>query len=82
MRILTSYDKYMHRVNKFIDTLKLNPDHRPHDGRNIFITMCKNAGIDEYAIKKKVGHEIYDITEKVYTKRDPQWLHNEILKIQ
>ena len=31
---------------------------------------------------KKVGHEIYDITEKVYTKRDPQWLHNEILKIQ
>ena len=44
--------------------------------------MCKNAGVDEYAIKKMVGHEIYDITEKVYTKRDPQWLHNEILKIQ
>ena len=53
MRILTSYDKYMHRVNKLIDTLKLNPDHRPHDGRNTFITMCKNAGIDEYAIKKR-----------------------------
>ena len=35
-----------------------------------------NAGVDEYAIKKMVGHEIYDITEKVYTKRDPQWLHN------
>ena len=77
-----SYDKYMHRVNKLIETLKLNPDHRPHDGRNTFITMCKNAGVDEYAIKKMVGHEIYDITEKVYTKRDPQWLHNEILKIQ
>ena len=42
----------MHRVNKLIDTLKLNPDHRPHDGRNTFITMCKNAGVDEYAIKK------------------------------
>lgn len=56
--------------------MKLNPDHRPHDGRNTFITMCKNAGVDEYAIKKMVGHEIYDITEKVYTKRDPQWLHN------
>lgn len=77
-----SYDKYMHRINRLIDTLKLNPDHRPHDGRNTFITMCKNAGVDEYAIKKMVGHEIYDITEKVYTKRDPQWLHNEILKIQ
>ena len=76
-----SYDKYMHRVNELIDTLKLNPDHRPHDGRNTFITMCKNAGIDEYAIKKMVGHEIYDITEKVYTKRDPQRLHNELLKI-
>ena len=56
MRILTSYDKYMHRVNKLIDTLKLNPDHnRPHDGRNTFITMCKNAGVDEYAIKKNGG---------------------------
>ena len=45
----------MHRVNKLIDTLKLNPDHRPHDGRNTFITMCKNAGVDEYAIKKNGG---------------------------
>ncbi len=77
-----TYDKYRRRIEALVDALELNPDHRAHDGRNTFITMCKNAGVDEYAIKTMVGHEIYDITEKVYTKRDPQWLHNEILKIQ
>ena len=54
----------MHRVNKLIDTLKLNPDHRPHDGRNTFITMCKNAGVDAYAIKKMVGHEYTTLLKK------------------
>ena len=77
-----TYDKYTYRVDKVVYDLKLNPLHRPHDGRNTFISMCKNAGVDEYAIKKMVGHEIYDITEKVYTQRDPQWLYKEILKIQ
>ena len=80
--LMLTYDKYRRRIEELVDDLELNPDHRPHDSRNNFITMCKNAGVDEYAIKKMVGHEIYDITEKVYTKRDPQWLHNEILKIQ
>lgn len=80
--LMLTYDKYRRRIEALVDALELNPDHRAHDGRNTFITMCKNAGVDEYAIKTMVGHEIYDITEKVYTKRDPQWLHNEILKIQ
>lgn len=74
--LMLTYDKYRRRTEALVDALELNPDHRAHDGRNTFITMCKNAGVDEYAIKKMVGHEIYDITEKVYTKRDPQWLHN------
>ena len=28
-----------------------------------------------------VGHQITDITEKVYTRRDPSWLAEEIRKI-
>ena len=32
----------------------------------------KKYKVDEYAIKYMVGHEIQDITEKVYTKRDPE----------
>lgn len=38
--------------------------------------------VDEYAIKYMVGHQITDITEKVYTRRDPSWLAEEIRKIQ
>ena len=62
--LMLTYDKYRRRIEALVDALELNPDHRPHDGRNTFITMCKNAGVDEYAIKTMVGHEIYDITEK------------------
>lgn len=77
-----SYDKYQTRFAKIRDRLSLNPDHRPHDGRMHFITMAKKYGVDEYAIKYIVGHAINDITEKVYTKRETEWLKSEIEKIQ
>lgn len=50
--LMPTYDKYRRRIEALVDALELNPDHRAHDGRNTFITMCKNAGVDEYAIKK------------------------------
>lgn len=50
--LMLTYDKYRRRIEALVDALELNPDHRPHDSRNTFITMCKNAGVDEYAIKK------------------------------
>ena len=50
--LMLTYDKYRRRIEALVDALELNPDHRAHDGRNTFITMCKNAGVDEYAIKK------------------------------
>ena len=77
-----SYDKYQTRFSKIRDRLSLNPDHRPHDGRMHFITMAKKYGVDEYAIKYIVGHAINDITEKVYTKRETEWLKSEIEKIK
>ena len=40
------------------------PGYGAHDGRNTFITMCKNAGVDEYAIKKMVGHEYTTLLKK------------------
>ena len=43
--------------------------------------MCKNAGVDEYALKRMIGHKISDITENVYTERDKNWLKTEIEKI-
>lgn len=77
-----TYDKYNHRFKSIISNLGLNPDHRAHDPRKQFVTMCKKYKVDEYAIKRMVGHKIEDITEAVYTDRDVDWLYEEICKIK
>ena len=76
-----TYDKYRDRFKTIINRLGLNPMHRAHDPRVHFVTQAKKYGVDEYAIKYIVGHQITDITEKVYTKRDIRWLQSEIEKI-
>lgn len=76
-----TYDKYAGRFDKVIAALKLRDDHRPHDPRMTFITMAKKAEVDEYTIKKLVGHRITDITEVAYTDRDLEWLRAELEKI-
>ncbi len=77
-----TYDKYQYRFKKIVEELNLNPNHRPHDPRKHFATMAKRASMDEYAIKYIMGHAITDITESVYTERDPQWLIAEMQKIK
>lgn len=79
--IKLTYDKYEYRYKLVIDELKLNPEHRAHDPRKQFVTMAKKYKVDEYAIKRIVGHKIKDLTEKTYTDRDIQWLIEEINKI-
>lgn len=59
----------------------LLPGHRPHDSRKQFVTMAKRMNVDEYAIKRAVGHAINDITEKIYTDRSIEWLRSEVDKI-
>lgn len=71
-----TYSKYQKRFKKIV------PGHSPHDPRKHFITMAKSSGVDEYAIKHLVGHSIRDITEKVYTERDIEWLREEMKKIK
>lgn len=77
-----TYDKYRVRFKEIVDKLELNPDHRAHDGRVHFVTIAKKYKVNEYAIKYMVGHEIRDITEKVYTKRNIEWLVSEMEKIE
>lgn len=77
-----TYQRYQCGFAMIRDELKLNPEHRPHDGRKHFVTAAKKAGVDEYAIKYMVGHKISDITEKVYTQREFEWLKTEIEKIK
>lgn len=80
--MMLTYDKYKARFAKIRDQLKLNSQHRPHDGRKYFITQAKKYNVDEYAIKYIVGHTITDITERVYTERTIDWLKTEIEKIK
>lgn len=72
---LKNYDAYRNALHK------LFPNHSPHDGRKHFITMAKKYKVDEYAIKRIVGHSIADLTESTYTERDLEWLKEEISKI-
>lgn len=77
-----NYARYRVGFARLREELQLNPWHRPHDGRKHFVTMAKKYGVDEYAIKYIVGHKISDITEKVYTRRELEWLREEIRKIK
>lgn len=55
--------------------------HTENQGRAHFITMAKKYEVDP-AIKSIVGHEITDLTERVYTHRKIDWLKTEIEKIK
>lgn len=80
--IKLTYSRYEKAFGLICEELHLNPDHRPHDGRTHFVTSAKKYGVDEYAIKYMIGHKISDLTEKVYTKREFDWLRTEMEKIK
>lgn len=77
-----TYTKYKYMYDSTMSKLKMGVIHTPHDCRKHFVTMAKEAGLDEYAIKYIVGHSIKDLTEKTYTERKPEWLKQEIEKIK
>lgn len=79
--MLITYDKYAGRFAKIMTALNFREDHRPHDPRKTFITMAKKAEVDEYVIKRLIGHHITDITEGTYTERDIEWIRAELEKM-
>ena len=76
-----NYMKYLNSFHDTIEQLGLNPEHKPHDPRKQFVTMAKRNNMDEYALKRIVGHVIQDVTENVYTDRDLEWLRSELEKV-
>ena len=72
---IQSYKVYNKRFTQVM------PGHLPHDPRKTFVTYAKKYKMDEYAIKRIIGHKIKDITEEVYTERSIDWLHEELKKI-
>lgn len=79
-----SYDQYLSRFNKVIKNLKFDGHLTPHSTRHTFITKAKslNVNMNEYILKKIVGHKIEDMTEKVYTHREIEELVAEMNKIK
>lgn len=78
-----SYDKLSYRFSNIMRQLSLNSEHRPHDCRKTFVTMAKKYEVNDFAIKRIVGHSLNnDITEAIYTDRSPEWLASEIEKIK
>ena len=75
------YDRYYKDYKNIIEKLHLNPDHKPHDPRKTFVTMAKKADMNEWIIKRIVGHALADVTEASYTERTIEELYDEICKI-
>ena len=62
--------------------LKIETKYTPHCTRHTFITKAKSVGMNEYVLKRIVGHKINDLTERVYTHRTIDDLRQEMLKIK
>lgn len=77
---ILTYNKYRLRFASTMRSIGID-GHLPHDPRKTFVTLCKEARVDEYAVKYMVGHTISDITEAVYTDRSLDWLAQELSKV-
>lgn len=75
-----TYDKLRHKFNNLLISTNINKNHRLHDGRKTFISICNASLVNEYAIKMMAGHSIDDITEKIYTQRNKNFLSDELSK--
>ena len=76
------YELYARQFKVVLNRLALDARHHTHDCRKTFVTMAKRANVDEYAIKRIIGHQIADLTERLYTDRSIDWLRSEIEKIR
>lgn len=72
-----TYDKYRRRFEKVMDRLNMSY-HHPHETRHTFVTKAKKAKMDEYLLKRIVGHSIKDLTEDTYTHREFEELREAI----
>lgn len=86
LRFYERNDKYLFPIHSYRMYHKrfktLFPDNLPHDPRKTFVTNAKKYKVDDFAIKRIVGHSLQDVTEEAYTERDLDWLHEELKKIK
>ena len=79
-----SYDQYLSRFNKVMNSLHFRTEITPHYTRHTFITKAKSreVNMNEYVLKIIVGHDVGDLTEHVYTHRELNDLKEEMDKIK
>ncbi len=49
-------------------------EHRTHDARHTFVTLCSNYSLPEATVKKIVGHKDSNITDSIYTHKTAKQL--------
>ena len=77
-----TYTNYRNIFARTMGEIGIDERHKPHDPRKTFVTLAKAEEVNDFAIKYIVGHAIGDVTEKIYTERDPEWLRTELEKIK
>lgn len=72
-----------YQYKKLYDELKekLKFKCTPHSGRHTFATLANEYGLNEFLLKKIMGHSAKDLTKDVYTHVDAERLIKEINKI-
>lgn len=76
-----TYTNYAQK--KFAKVMEqLEMKHRPHDARHTFASLMDSAGAKKLVIKRIMGHQDKDITDRVYTHKDISELLEEINKIK
>lgn len=75
-----NYNRYRRVFEKVMKELEM--DHNPHETRHTFITQAKKCNVNDFILKRIVGHEIKDVTEGVYTHRNIENFILEIKKIE
>lgn len=73
------YYKYKNAYDELKDKMKF--ECTPHSGRHTFATLANESGMNEFLIKKIMGHSARDLTKDVYTHVDIERLIKEINKI-
>lgn len=75
------YEAYKRDI--FYPTMeRLNMNHLPHDTRHTFGTLAELYRLDNYMVKKILGHKFQDLTKDVYTHVMVNKLNEEIKKIK
>lgn len=76
-----NYQAYRKIFKQTMSDIGMDKSHTAHDCRHTFSTLLSDAGCDQLARKLLMGHSVTDLTDRVYTHKDIDFLRSEIEKI-